>query len=49
MIEGLRWITRTDTVMTGPYAGMDKPARVLQAYDGHVWYDVPTVTATETE
>lgn len=39
MIEDLRFVERKE------YSGFDantvKVLRILQAYDGHVWFDVP--------
>lgn len=44
MIEDLRFIERE---MTDGHVGW--VAKILQAYDGHVWFDVPLVEGFKTQ
>ena len=47
MIEDLRFIER----ISYPILDNSKPKvlRILQAYDGHVWFDVPLYTLEDQE
>lgn len=46
MIYDLRFIERNTTAPE--YAvGKGKTVRILQAYDGHVWFDVPLITGDD--
>ncbi len=49
MIEDLRFIEIEEKQPDGPVSGLLGKKRILQAYDGHVWYDVPLVMETAND
>lgn len=47
MIKDIRWLERSEVLETYPDGiQLAKPVKVLQAYDGEKWFDVPVAGET---